>query len=82
MKILVLAIKSGIDPGFFVCGELHNFARAISAQAIEEYKASLVPVAYMSTDENHMEWRKGALLELGFKDNEVKPLYALPKETK
>ena len=72
-----LAIQSGIDLEFFQAGEVFQFAHAIAKQAIEDYKSSLVPVAWMSTDENHMEWRRYSLLELGFKGDEIKPLYAL-----
>jgi hypothetical protein len=57
----------------FAIKNLQAFATAI----IEDYKAGLVPVAWMATDENHIEWRKGSLIELGFKEDEIKPLYAL-----
>ena len=53
------------------------FADHCVIKAIENYKSGLVPVAFMSSDENHMEWRRGSLLELGFKDDEINSLYAL-----
>lgn len=85
MNVPVIAIKCGIDNEFFLGGELHRFAEAV----IEEYKASLVPVAYMY---QHKEtgiigfvdqWQ----IDNGFEKNNLRlqitePLYALPKETK
>ena len=64
--------------GYF---DIESFGLALievfTKSVIKDYKASLVPVAWMSTDGNHMEWRRYSLLELGFKDDEIKPLYAL-----
>ena len=62
---------------------LKAFAAAISAKAIEDYKASLVPVAWMKEG--------GSVCSAAYKadgpqtrlDKFYKiPLYALPKETK
>ena len=50
--------------------------------ALESQESEQEPVAWISNDENHLEWRKGALLELGFKDNEILPLYTrLPDQS-
>ena len=64
--------------GYF---DIESFGLALievfTKSVIKDYKVSLVPVAWMSTDENHMEWHRYSLLELGFKGDEIKPLYAL-----
>lgn len=38
------------------------------------------PVAWISDDENFIEFRKDALLELCYKENEIFPLYTSPKD--
>ncbi len=45
-----LAIQSGIDLEFFQAGEVFSFATAIAKQAVEEFKAGLVPVAEVAQE--------------------------------
>ena len=42
-----LAIQSGINLQFIDTGELFSFATAIAKQAVDEFKAGLVPVGYI-----------------------------------
>ena len=68
-----LAIQSGIDLEFFQAGELFSFAAAIAKQAVDEFKAGLVPVAWMNPEGKDMVevfWVKNQFYSV--------PLYALP----
>jgi hypothetical protein len=51
--------------------ELEAFANLIRADEKKKYEI----VAWISNDENHLEWRKGALLELGYKEHEIHAVY-------
>ena len=84
MNILEIAKEHAVDGVIgrwyqFENNHLQAFATAIAKQAVEEYKAGLVPSAYLVTGENGAYW-------LSFNETWCvygeKPLYALPNETK
>ena len=59
-----LAIQSGIDLEFFQSGELFQFSTAIAKQAVEDYKARLVPVSCIVSS-NYCKCNLQKLYELG-----------------